>query len=288
MNRSCPKAGEQYFRPKDSICGSWVTEMDAGGLLFSFGVALSFERKDDSMENIANLIENNHFYHVFQPLRRLPDQGKVGYEALIRSTSGIGPNALFQGAIEQNRLYQLDTWSIDHALSSFFFSPVAQEDGLLFINLFPSTIIADAFPLFVNDLRRRLLSFVHRIVLEINESITEEPIWSNPVFMQRIKDLRNNGFLIALDDVGEGTTTFRKIFEISPDFIKIDQFFSKELSLCKKKQKVVQLFVDYCGDADSTLILEGIEREEDFVCAACLGVTIGQGYYLGKPNRLNI
>lgn len=106
-----------------------------------------------------------------------------------------------------------------------FFSPVAQEDGLLFINLFPSTIIADAFPLFVNDLRRRLLSFVHRIVLEINESITEEPIWSNPVFMQRIKDLRNNGFLIALDDVGEGTTTFRKIFEISPDFIKIDQFF---------------------------------------------------------------
>lgn len=121
MNRSCPKAGEQYFRPKDSICGSWVTEMDAGGLLFSFGVALSFERKDDSMENIANLIENNHFYHVFQPLRRLPDQGKVGYEALIRSTSGIGPNALFQGAIEQNRLYQLDTWSIDHALSSFFF-----------------------------------------------------------------------------------------------------------------------------------------------------------------------
>lgn len=241
------------------------------------------------MENIAYLIENNHFYHVFQPLRRLPDQGKFGYEALIRSTSGIGPNALFQGAVEQNRLYQLDTWSIDHALSSFFFSPIAQEEeGLLFVNLFPSTIIADAFPLFVNDLRRRFFSFVHRIVLEINESITEESIWSNPVFMQRIKDLRDKGFLIALDDVGEGTTTFRKIVEISPDFIKIDRFFSKELSLCKKKQKVVRLLVDYCVDADSNLILEGIEQEKDFVCASCLGVTIGQGYYLGKPHRLNV
>jgi len=241
------------------------------------------------MENHTNLIENNQLYHVFQPLRRLPEQGKFGYEALIRSTTGIDPDALFQGAVEQNRLYQLDTWSIDHALSSFFFSPVTQEeDELLFVNIFPSTIIADAFPLFVNDVRRRFRSFVHRIVLEINESITEEPIWNNPVFNQGIKNLRDKGFLIALDDVGEGTTTFRKIVEISPDFIKIDRYFSKELSLCKKKQKVIRLFVDYCGYAESILVLEGIEREEDFICASCLGVPIGQGYYLGKPDRLNV
>ena len=238
------------------------------------------------MENIADLIEHNHFYHVFQPLCRLPEQNKFGYEALIRSKTGISPDALFQGALSQNRLLQLDMWSIDCAVSSFFSSPVIQEgDELLFVNLFPSTIVADTFPSFVDNLERRFLLFRHRIVLEINESIIEGQIWNDPLFIQRIGELRDAGFLIALDDVGDGTTTFRKIVEISPDFIKIDRFFSTGLSICKKKQKVIRLFVDYCRD-DSSLILEGIERDEDLAHASLLGVTIGQGYFLGKPDRL--
>jgi EAL domain-containing protein (putative c-di-GMP-specific phosphodiesterase class I) len=241
------------------------------------------------MEFIPNYIENNQFYHAFQPLRRLHDQSKFGFEALIRSTSGISPDVLFQAAMEQNQLYQLDTWSIEHAISSFFSSDIAQEeaDALLFVNLFPSTIIADDFPLFVADIGNPIRSYMHRIVLEINESISEDPAWSHPSFVRGLQDLRDKGFLIALDDVGEGTTTFRKIVEISPDFIKLDRFFSKELSVCKKRQKVVQLFVDYCSDVENSLILEGIEQEEDFIRATELGVTIGQGYYLGRPDRLN-
>lgn len=142
--------------------------MDAEELLFSFGVALSFERKDDPLENIANLIKNNHFHHVFQPLPRLPNQSKFGYEALIRNTSGIGPNGFFQGAVEQNRLYQLDTWSIDQRFPASIFLLLSHKK--LFVNLFPSTIVADSFLLFVNDLRRRFLSLVRRIVLETSLS----------------------------------------------------------------------------------------------------------------------
>ena len=238
------------------------------------------------MKNIAFVMETKQYYHEFQPLCQFTDRGRFGYEALLRSLTGINPNDLFQLAMEQNFLFELDTWSMSHALSSFFLSSAAEEEGLLFVNLFPSTITADAFPKFVKDLRKRFACAIHRIVIEINETISEESVWYNPVFLQRIKELRKEGFHIALDDVGEGTATLRKIVEVSPDFIKIDCFFAKQLSQSKKKQQVVRLLVDYCRQTESILILEGIERQEDFECAAQLGVTIGQGFYLGRPHRL--
>jgi EAL domain-containing protein (putative c-di-GMP-specific phosphodiesterase class I) len=261
-------------------------KMDAEGLLFYSGQPLT-ERKDESMKSIAFVMETDQYYHEFQPLCQFTDQCRFGYEALLRSLTGKSPNALFQQAMELKQLYELDTWSMNHALSSFFLSSAAEKDGLLFVNLFPSTITADAFPKFVKEIKKQFSSYIHRVVIEINETISEDSVWYNPVFLKRIKELRKQGFSIALDDVGEGTATLRKIVEVSPDFIKIDRFFAQKLSQSKKKQQVVRLLVDYCRETDSVLILEGIERKEDFECALRLGVAIGQGYYIGRPHRLD-
>ena len=240
------------------------------------------------MKSIVDLIEENYFFHVFQPIRHITDRRIFGYEALCRSTSGATPLALFQEAVNQNRLYQLDVWSIEHALTRFFLTQNrVDEESLLFVNLFPSTVIAVEFPSFIQNLSGRFRSYAHRIVFEINEAIAEQKVWDNPLFIRRLGELRNAKFRIALDDVGEGSTTFRKIIEIAPDFIKLDRFFSIELSHYEKKQRVIQLFVNYCTDTDTDLILEGIERKEDCECASVLGVTIGQGYFLGKPEPLN-
>lgn len=105
------------------------------------------------------------------------------------------------------------------------------------------------------------------------------------VFIQRVSDLRRRGFLIALDDVGDGTDTFRNIHDLAPDYIKVDRYYSKLLSVSKDKQQVVRLFVEFCQN-DIQLILEGVENNEDFDCAARLGVKNGQGYLFGKPGRL--
>ncbi|USG67690.1 EAL domain-containing protein [Brevibacillus ruminantium] len=238
------------------------------------------------MESITEVIENKQFYHVFQPICHLPEKKVIGYEALIRSLSPIGPEALFQKAIEQNRLFELDTFSILHALQTFFVSHQRQDKSVfLFVNIYPSTIVEDQFPAFVDNILSRFRPFLSKIVLEINESAAERKIWMNPLFTRRIGMLRKIGFMIALDDVGEGTTSFRKIVEISPDFIKMDKFFADGLEASVKKQKIVRLLVEYCqGEAE--LILEGIEHATDFSRAAVLGVTMGQGYYLGKPERL--
>lgn len=238
------------------------------------------------MDSIAMLFKKKEYYHAYQPICKLPEKGRLGYEALLRNTAGVNPESLFQLAKEEQRLPELDTQSLYHAVSAFFRSSEKAGNDLLFVNLFPSTIVEESFPLFVEEIVRAFSPFLNRIVIEINESIMDGEVWNEPLFAQRIAALREKGFQIAFDDVGDGTPTFRKILEISPDFIKIDRYFSKDLSISKEKQKVIRLFVDFCKD-NTQLILEGVEDEADFACATLLGVVIGQGYLFGRPERLS-
>lgn len=236
------------------------------------------------MDITASQMFSEQLFHVFQPICTLPTQQKIGFESLIRCKAGTPPNLLFQQFISNKQLPALDMWSIENAVNRFFSSREMQQGNeRLFVNIFPSTVADDAFPEFVRRLSRKFQPYCHRIVFEIVESITDILVWNNPVYTRRILELREHGFLIALDDFGEGSTSFKKVVELKPDFIKLDMFFGKDLVRDRNKQRLVRLFVEYCGD-ESELILEGIETEEDFQQAVLLGVPNGQGYLFGKPS----
>lgn len=237
------------------------------------------------MTNVEQLIAQKDFYHVFQPILTFPGKSILGYEALIRSKSNIYPDMLFQQAMEQSMLFEVDSYSILQAVLAYFGSSDSREHELLFINIFPSTLVSPLFSGLLNTLVKQFEPYRRQIVFEINESIIEGALWKSATFRDAVHVLRELNFLIAFDDVGEGTTSFRNILDISPDFIKIDRFFSADLSASRKKQKVVALFVDYCND-ESNLILEGIEEDKDLDTALTLGIKMGQGYLFGKPDRL--
>jgi EAL domain-containing protein (putative c-di-GMP-specific phosphodiesterase class I) len=235
--------------------------------------------------SIEHLIVQNNFYHVFQPILVFPGKGIIGYEALIRSNTIMNPDLLFQHAMEQNKLFEVESFSIVQAMSSYFRFADSREHNLLFINVFPSTLVSPLFYDLLGTIVEQFEPYRKQIVFEINESLYESLLWKSASFRDAIRLLREREFMIALDDVGDGTTSFRNILDISPDFIKIDRFFASDLSISRKKQKVVALFAEYCND-ETNLILEGLEKEEDFETALSLGIKMGQGYLFGKPTRL--
>jgi len=237
------------------------------------------------MTSIEVLFEQNQLYHVFQPICYLNCEKKLGYEALIRSRSGINPDQLFRQAMKSKQLFDLDTQSILKAITSYFGSKADQNERYLFVNIFPSTLASKAFPPFIDTVTERFHAYTGRIVFEINESVFEWTAWDDGIFFAHIRLLRERGFSIALDDVGEGMTTLKRAIQIAPDFMKLDRFFSIDLASSALKQKVVRLFAEFC-QGESSLILEGLEQEEDRQQASALGVVIGQGYLLGKPGLL--
>ncbi|WCK55449.1 EAL domain-containing protein [Aneurinibacillus sp. Ricciae_BoGa-3] len=234
---------------------------------------------------IEKFVEEEYFYHYFQPICSLKGGEKEGIEALLRAKVGT-PDKIFEEAKKTKRLYQLDTRSICKALSTYDSSGYFKKDDLLFLNVLPSTIVHSNFPCFIRKLLNEHMLPYQQIVFELNE--TEQTFGSeqSDLLKERITFLKDCGFLIAIDDIGTGWSSLSTLIDFEPHFAKLDLYFSRDLSVSKKKQMMIKAISEYCRNNSIQLILEGIEKDEDLLMAKTLGIEFGQGYLLGKPKLL--
>jgi EAL domain-containing protein (putative c-di-GMP-specific phosphodiesterase class I) len=236
-------------------------------------------------DEMDDFIDPKHFYHCFQPIYSLPSGNKKGIEALLRTKKGT-TNTIFEQAKQTNRLYELDTQSIHKAIWNCYAADHAMKEGLLFLNIFPSTLLNPNFPSFMNKILIEHTLPCQHIVFELNE--TEQTFRSedSSLLKERIIFLKKCGFLIAIDDIGKGWSSLSTLIDLEPSFAKLDRYFSMNLSTSPKKQMMISSLVQYCSNNQIELILEGIEKEEDLHVAKSLGIKLGQGYLLGKPELL--
>lgn len=94
----------------------------------------------------------------------------------------------------------------------------------------------------------------------------------------------DQGYQIALDDVGAGYSGLNHVVNTTPNYLKADIELVRNIHLSKSKQCMMKLLVDYCDEMGFKLIAEGIETQEELECICNLRVHYGQGYYLGLPD----
>lgn len=233
--------------------------------------------------SIKSFIREEKFYHFFQPIYNLDGWNKLGYEVLLRSTVYPNPELTFEEAKKEKQLYELDSRSIHKAVLTYQSAGLTKKVGKLFLNILPSTILNPNFPSFINKIISDNCISSQQIVFEISES---ENIVEFDFFKKRVSELKKQGFLIAIDDIGRGYSNFKSIIELEPDYLKLDRYFAQGLHLSEEKQTVISFFLTYCKQFKSQLILEGIEEEAEMAAAKAIGVPIAQGYIFGKPALL--
>ncbi|MBO8155881.1 MAG: EAL domain-containing protein [Bacillaceae bacterium] len=234
-----------------------------------------------SISGIKEKLDNRQFHNVYQPLYDLKKGQVIGFESLFRLNTGHNPEQVFQTAREEGCLYDLDTASAYHSVMDF--SKLFHTTGeKLFVNLFPSTLLHSSFSSFINQLVNTVQLNPENMVIEINEN---EVISNIGELRDCLLFLKKKGFSIAIDDVGKGSASFQNIIEMEPDLIKLDKYFARELIRSKRKQEAIKVFVNF-STADMKVVLEGIETKDDLDIARELGVDIGQGFYLSKPDTL--
>lgn len=230
-----------------------------------------------------DIIKEEKVTTLYQPIVNLKSGEIIGYEALSRGpemTAFYSPLALIDAAHQENRIWELEMLFRKKALEKV---GTLKQDKLLFLNVDPDVIKAQEYRSgLTKEYLESLGSDESSIVFEITERTA---INDYEAFHDAMDNYRNQGYLIAIDDVGAGYSGLKTINEVRPNFIKIDMDLVRNIDKDAFKQALLKAFVDTSMTTNIKIIAEGIETKEELKTLVLLGVHAGQGYYLKKPAK---
>ena len=100
---------------------------------------------------------------------------------------------------------------------------------------------------------------------------------------------RNQGMRIALDDFGTGFASLSSIMTLEIDTIKIDRSFVSVLDTNEDSRNVVASIIQLCRQLNKKCVVEGVEKESEWLFCRDLACDEIQGYYFYKPeNRQSV
>jgi EAL domain-containing protein (putative c-di-GMP-specific phosphodiesterase class I) len=152
----------------------------------------------------------------------------------------------------------------------------------LFVNLLPTTIRDPEFQ------GERMLSFLSecglapsRIVLEITERLAIE---NYDPFLEAMKTFTDQGFSIAIDDMGAGYSGLEKIVRLNPRYLKFDLMMVRDIDTSFVKREMLKAIHSLASNVGADVIAEGIERPEELETLLELGIPYGQGFLFARPH----
>lgn len=232
---------------------------------------------------LLDILRGGRLYSVFQPILRCADPFELhGHECLMRAEAEEGgtvsPGLMLDLATGAGLLFQLDLAARRSAIVS---AAAHALPARVFINFTPNAIYSphsclDSTVRMVDELRLRR----DQVVFEIVESERLPEI----AHMQRIVGYyRDNGFGVALDDVGAGYSSLSALLELRPDYIKIDRALIDGVDRQPDKALVARKLLETAQGLGLQTIAEGIERREEWEWARAHGADFVQGYLFARP-----
>ncbi len=238
--------------------------------------------KEPAMTPLREIIEQRRLSALFQPIVDLKSGEFLGFEGLIRGPADSplhSPVNLFGAAEQQGLQLELEMASRHTVLETF---AKLNLPGNLFLNVSPQAM---THPSFKNG---QTLTFLQqlgidpeRVIIEITEN---QPTFDFEGMRDALLHYRGMGFKIAIDDLGEGFSSLRLWSELRPEFIKIDMHFVQGVDRDPVKLqflKSIQHIAESCG---TRVIAEGVETEAELRVVKDIGIALGQGYFIARPN----
>lgn len=237
---------------------------------------------DEAIE-LRHILAEGLLYPVFQPIIDFRLRAILGYESLIRAPEGSPlhrPDQLFAVAARHGMADELEHACREASIRAFAHYRLG---GRLFLNVTPRCLLdVRLMSGQTTDLLNSLGIAPNRVVLELTEN---QQITDMPGIHDALIYFRGRGFQIAIDDLGEGFANLRMWSELRPEIVKIDKHFVHGIADDRIKFHFVRAMQDLAEICNASLVAEGIERREDFICIRDMGIACGQGYFIAHPER---
>jgi diguanylate cyclase (GGDEF)-like protein len=243
---------------------------------------LDFETGDASGP-LSRLLKDRSLSPVFQPIVSMADGAIYAHEALIRGPKGMplhSPDALLAAARKEGLLLDFEIACVALALEQW---SALRQPGRLFVNLSASALLQMIRGRSVDALTqsvRKLGLQPRMLVVEITE---HEHVTDIQALGEVVQQVHAAGVMLALDDFGDGRSSLRLWSELQPDIVKIDKYFTADLSRQAKKLQTLRALMQIAEIFGTSLVAEGIETADNLRVVRDLGISLGQGYFMGRP-----
>lgn len=224
-----------------------------------------------SRRQIRTIIRETAFSIVFQPIVELGSRAVVGYEALTRFSDGTAPALRFSQADSVGLGLELEAATLEAAVRA---SAALPANAWLNLNVSPALVMAG------NPLASIVRDWGWQVVLEM----TEHAAVADYDDLRRAIAALGDTVRIAIDDAGAGFASFRHILELRPHFVKIDRAIVGGIDGDPSRQALVAGMRHFAVTTGCALIAEGIETDSELRALRELGISLGQGYLLGRPS----
>lgn len=244
-----------------------------------------------TLQRYINLIQDKEFFDIinngsltsyFQPIIDAKDYSIFGYEALIRGVKENGelmfPDQLFSKSTRNDLNFKLDRMCRESALKTAAVKRISQK---VFINFLPTAIYDPQFCLNSTVRWAKQLEFDPKnIIFEVVET---ESVKDKNHLKSILSYYREQGFEIALDDVGEGYSGLNMLINLKPDIIKVDREIIQNIDKDEFKQSTYKALYTLAKENGIKVLAEGVETSFELEMIQSIGVDYLQGYYFGRP-----
>jgi photoactive yellow protein len=194
----------------------------------------------------------------------------VGREALMRGPRGLpfeGPMLAFALAKSMAVLEALDLRCFETALAT------APADGLLFVNLHPSTLTAVPAERILCPLRA-----CGRDPGSVVVEVIEHEAGGEAPLVAAVARLKREGLRVAVDDFGEGAANLRRVLQLKPDFVKVDRWFVQGAEDDPARRAVLRAMAGFGAETGVRVIAEGLDNGRQLRAVRECGVLLVQGH----------
>lgn len=230
-------------------------------------------------------LEQGQFSLVYQPKVALATGEILGAEALIRwnhpEWGAVTPAEFIPIAERSDLIHRIFDLGLRAALEQMQrWRNMGLRLPVIAVNASAANVRSEDFARSVRTVMGEFPIGSTEVELEMTESLAFE---DEELFTARMRQLKDIGVRIAIDDFGTRYTGFNVLKHLPLDTMKIDQCFIRGIDHSPGMRSLCQTIVAMARQLKLRTVAEGIEEQGELEVMREIGCEAGQGYLFQRP-----
>jgi len=236
-------------------------------------------------QEIDSVLDSGRISLLLQPIQPTGRNNTIYGEVLARflnANNDMLPTATFIAMAEKlDKIIDIDRLIIETVIKEI--TSKNMLDNSYGINLSHRSINDEHFMIWLERKLLREPAATPRLVFEISELGLQQNIKT----AKRLVDMLHRlGSRVTVERFGVGLTSFKFFRDLTPDYIKMDSSYTRDIDDDKNNQYFLRLMVDLAHRLGISVLAESVESQEEKHTLEKLFIDGCQGFYVGKPAQL--